>query len=378
VHYLIWGTVAVICVVKGPVEFAVAAVVLALVLIVGRSGIIPRLRRQWKKAARQRQMERAGLDAELAVKARLEERGLLVLHDVYLQNPEKGGALTQVDLIALGCCGIHVLEVKAHVATVCVDPLASEWTADYPSGYQAKLYSPIMQNDGHIAAVKAMAGEGVPVNGAVIFPGATLTFIGPTAGVYTDLPDELEAGAPDDVVVGAWDRLAEHDRICAKDQCRQSHLAALAAPKVFDDSPELRKLKRDARATWIRGCQAELSTEAKLGEIRKLITVTMPAATEDEVAAICRYAQANVTQREIASQPVTHGSLVEARRSALGKRWLDPDEFQRACGQERRYMKGNRVFHRRSLESVGGERITKGEILYIAAVFIGVLGRLGH
>lgn len=346
---------------------------LALVFIAGRTRIIPRLRRHQKKLARQRQAEKTGLDGELMIKASLEQRGLPVLHDVYLPHPDTKGALTQIDLIALSWRGIHVLEVKAHAATVLVDPLAAEWPVAYPSGFETTLYNPIMQNSTHLAAVTKMVGQEVPTAGAVIFPGATLQFLEPAEGVHADIPDGLEVGAPADAVVAAWERLSEHDRTSNKDQCRKTHLAALNTPKVHEDSTELRNTKKLTRATWITGCQAELSTEAKLRDVRRVVREIMPAATDAEVAGMVRYAQAHVTQREISAQRAAYGSLVEARRRAAGTNWLPEPEFQRAREQERRYKNGRRLSGRRWVQ--GNDKMTTGELVHIAAVCVGLLGR---
>ena len=271
VAYFIWFFVVVFIVSKGGMAWVVLAGGLALVFVAGRTRIIPRLRRHLKKLARQRQAEKTGLDGELKIKASLEQRGLPVLHDVYLPHPDASGALTQIDLIALSWRGIHVLEVKAHAATIQVDPQAAEWPVAYPSGFETMLYNPIMQNSTHLAAVTKMVGQEVPAAGAVIFPGATLQFLEPAEGVHADIPESLEAGAPADAVVAAWERLSEHDRTSNKDQCRKAHMAALNTPKVHEDSPELRNTKKLARAAWITGCQAELLTEAKLRDVQRVV-----------------------------------------------------------------------------------------------------------
>lgn len=371
--YFIWFFVVVFVVSKGGMSWVVLAGGLALVFVAGRTRIIPRLRRHLKKLSRQRQAEKTGLDGELKIKASLEQRGLPVLHDVYLPHPDTKGALTQIDLIALSWRGLHVLEVKAHAATIHVDPLAAEWPVAYPSGFETMLYNPIMQNSTHLAAVTALVGQEVPTTGAVIFPGATLQFLEPAEGVHADIPEGLEAGAPADAVVAAWERLSEHDRGCDKDQCRQAHLAALNAPRVHEDSTEMRNAKKLARAAWITGCQAELSTEAKLREVRRVAREAMPTASDAEVAGMVRYAQAHVTQREISSQRAAYGSLVEARRHAAGTNWLPEPEFQRAREQERRYMNGRRFSGRRWVQ--GNAKMTTGEIVHIVAVCVGLLGR---
>lgn len=76
-----------------------------------------------------------------------------ILKGVYL--PTNRGEWTEIDLVVITAKGIFALECKNYGGTVKGQEKDKNWVQSFPNGENHSFYSPIMQNWGHIAALKS-------------------------------------------------------------------------------------------------------------------------------------------------------------------------------------------------------------------------------
>jgi len=95
-----------------------------------------------------------------------------IFHDLYVIKSE--GGFSQADLVVLTEVGIIVFEVKDFKGWIFGRGNQSQWTQVLAYGKQKyPFYSPIMQNDGHIAALKRQLHqfESIPFYSIIVFYG---------------------------------------------------------------------------------------------------------------------------------------------------------------------------------------------------------------
>jgi hypothetical protein len=102
----------------------------------------------------------------------LEKRGYRFLFGAYLPKPD--GTTTEVDAIAVGPAGIVVIENKDFSGEVIGLEYDKYWSQERPYAAQRSererwFYNPIMQNAGHIRAIKRLVGESAPIYSLVVF-----------------------------------------------------------------------------------------------------------------------------------------------------------------------------------------------------------------
>lgn len=76
-----------------------------------------------------------------------------------LQNliiPKKNGKTTEIDVLVLTNKGFFVLECKNYNGFVVGKPDTKKWTIFYHKKYKKTFYSPIVQNRGHVFALRDM------------------------------------------------------------------------------------------------------------------------------------------------------------------------------------------------------------------------------
>jgi len=114
--------------------------------------------------------ELKGRKGEAAVAEVLARAGLPALHDVVLRD---GRGLTQVDHLVRLPGGIVVLETKAIAGVVTGGVRERHWVQHLRDGaVRTSFLNPLVQNHGHIRAVRELAGAGIPVAGLVVSAGA--------------------------------------------------------------------------------------------------------------------------------------------------------------------------------------------------------------
>jgi len=114
--------------------------------------------------------ELKGRKGEAAVAEVLARAGLPTLHDVVLRD---GRGLTQVDHLVRLPGGIVVLETKAIAGVVTGGVRQRHWVQHLRDGaVRTSFLNPLVQNHGHMRAVRELAGAGIPVAGLVVSAGA--------------------------------------------------------------------------------------------------------------------------------------------------------------------------------------------------------------
>lgn len=107
--------------------------------------------------------------------------GFAQIKDVML--PTRKGT-SQIDNMLISQHGIFVIETKYYSGHVFGDESSPKWLQIYPSGFQREFPNPILQNNGHIWALKAMLGKSfsnVPLYNIVVF--ADKCKVSPVRGV---------------------------------------------------------------------------------------------------------------------------------------------------------------------------------------------------
>lgn len=175
-----------------------------------------------------------GLQAELAVKDKLEKLGYWVLHDVYLPHPD--GHLTQIDLLALTADGVEVIEVKRRAGRVDVAPFNRFWNVTYRDGTVHAMDNPLWQNHYHIQALLNFDGgwERHPwFRSSVVFVDAELAGAS-SEKVLDGVSGRLAVAGrpagkyPNRMCRRFWDRLRNDVRRADTAALRARHLAELA------------------------------------------------------------------------------------------------------------------------------------------------------
>ncbi len=126
----------------------------------------------------------AGRIGERRVVGVVARTGLPALHDIYLRTP--GGA-TQIDHIVRAGRTLFILETKHYSGACFGRPGERTWT-QVSRGAKRRFYNPLLQNDGHVAAVRRAAGWGCRLRPLVVFTGSATFPAGMPAGVI-DLPE---------------------------------------------------------------------------------------------------------------------------------------------------------------------------------------------
>ena len=90
----------------------------------------------------------------------------------FLMNVEIPGLhteKTEIDLMFLHPKGIFVFEVKHYKGTIYGKVTDRYWTQFFKTVKNNKFYSPVMQNNGHIEALRALIKKDVPIHSFVVF-----------------------------------------------------------------------------------------------------------------------------------------------------------------------------------------------------------------
>jgi hypothetical protein len=95
-----------------------------------------------------------------------------IFHDLYIKKTD--GKFTQIDLVVATKVGIIVFEVKEYSGWIFGKGNQSQWTQVLAYGKRKyRFYNPIMQNNGHIAALRKQLKqfEKVPFYSIIVFYG---------------------------------------------------------------------------------------------------------------------------------------------------------------------------------------------------------------
>lgn len=121
----------------------------------------------------------AGRAGERRVQAVVGRSGLPAVHDVYLRT--SSGA-TQIDHIVRAGRTIFILETK-HFGGACYGRAYERTWTHVHRGAKRRFYNPLMQNDGHVAAVRRAVGWGCRLRPYVVFSGSATFPSGMPSGV---------------------------------------------------------------------------------------------------------------------------------------------------------------------------------------------------
>jgi len=75
-----------------------------------------------------------------------------IFRNIHLMKPN--GRYTEIDLIAVGKKGIYVFESKNYSGWIFGSGHQRMWMQTFPNGSKARFYNPVLQNRGHINALK--------------------------------------------------------------------------------------------------------------------------------------------------------------------------------------------------------------------------------
>lgn len=128
-------------------KFIAAGILVLIVILVLIYHAIKQLIRDYKNNKR-------GKEGEAAIEKEIKQSGIPgnLFKNVYITFPN--GNSTEVDLVFLTDKGIYVIESKNYSGEVTGTEEAHDWYVKYPNGNNYSLYSPILQNRGHINSLK--------------------------------------------------------------------------------------------------------------------------------------------------------------------------------------------------------------------------------
>ncbi len=117
-----------------------------------------------------------------------------IFHDLYL--PDNGG-YTQIDLVVPTSVGIFVFEVKQYSGWIFGNANNSKWTQVLAYGREKhQFYNPIMQNEGHIEALRRSSEQlrNVPMFSIIVF------YVTSELRSITNIPENCWVVYPNQVV----------------------------------------------------------------------------------------------------------------------------------------------------------------------------------
>lgn len=83
---------------------------------------------------------------------------------------EKNGRSTEIDHIVVNPRGVFVIETKNRAGDIFGDDLQEEWKQVLGKGDIVNTFrNPVKQNDAHVAKIKTILGDGIPVFSLVVF-----------------------------------------------------------------------------------------------------------------------------------------------------------------------------------------------------------------
>ena len=95
-----------------------------------------------------------------------------IFHDLYIRKPN--GEYTQIDAVVATSAGLIVFEVKHYSGWIFGNSTNRYWTQILAYGRKKhRFYNPIMQNEGHIRAIRKclLENPGIPIYSVVVFFG---------------------------------------------------------------------------------------------------------------------------------------------------------------------------------------------------------------
>ena len=117
-----------------------------------------------------------------------------IFHDLYVQKPN--GNYSQVDVVVATKVGIIVFEVKDYSGWIFGKGHQTHWTQVLAYGKEKyRFYNPVMQNNGHIEALKQKLNgfADVPFYSVIVFYGNCVL------KDVSYIPDEVSYGGPESV-----------------------------------------------------------------------------------------------------------------------------------------------------------------------------------
>jgi len=80
-----------------------------------------------------------------------------LLTNVYI--PKADGTTTEIDLLMINKSGVYVFESKNYSGWIFGDEKSKNWTTSLKGGKKIQFLSPVIQNNGHINALRKLLGE---------------------------------------------------------------------------------------------------------------------------------------------------------------------------------------------------------------------------
>lgn len=162
--------------------------------------------------SRKTDAERKGADGERKVAAEIARIGLDGMHDVYLRSAR---GTTQIDHIVKVGNAIVVIETKAWNGFIYGDVTEKKWRQSFRRRQSKSYLNPIVQNAGHVKAVRNIVGDVADVRSLVVMAGGATFPKGMPSGVValSELATVMrmtlvDAGRVGSVIL-AWENLVD-------------------------------------------------------------------------------------------------------------------------------------------------------------------------
>ncbi len=122
----------------------------------------------FQKQTINKKSEKIGVAGENKIARLLSNENGYVLQNLYI--PTGNGRTTELDLVFISAKGIFVIESKNYNGEITGKVSDKDWRVRYANGKSFTLYNPIMQNEGHIRALRNVKWWfGIPIHSVIMF-----------------------------------------------------------------------------------------------------------------------------------------------------------------------------------------------------------------
>lgn len=166
-----------------------------------------------------------------------------IFHDLYM--PTKNGH-TQIDVVVPTSVGILVFEVKDYSGWIFGNGLQDKWTQVLAYGSEKhQFYNPIMQNEGHIKAIRRTCEQlqDVPIYSIIVFYGSS------RIRELSNTPDNCWVVYPSDVVPLVREIMNCNSPAIFKDKWEVMHMLKSAVDNGNNESIRWAHLQKAQRAS---------------------------------------------------------------------------------------------------------------------------------
>ena len=241
-------------------------------------------------AAQRRAIGKAGKEGERALNAKLKpvarSLGAERLNDLLLWKDRANLIGTQIDSLLVTRQGVYCVEMKNYCGSVRGKQKDRMWQYASLDGIHKNFYNPILQNHGHLAAVRNALGEAyshVPVKGLIVFSDKCDLHIKPGGAPVVnlkDVPDYFKAEAKKEPVLSEDDvhKIAAHisSQNDKSKEGRRAHLEKAIKSKDENIQKRLPEESRDLGPVVVpTKFESELFIRNKAGQYQNIKDIYM-------------------------------------------------------------------------------------------------------